>query len=673
MTLNQLINLTKNRQAINSITLTEPERNVGLGFILAILTFSDLAPVYTQGIDPPLAWAFNYFLVNDIHLLDNLIFPHGPLAFLMYPVPFGYNYVITEILHFFVKVYLAYIVLVSYKGVVGLRLLMLCLFLFLLFQITPIGHFMMIAAAGSYLMYFRSGKLAWLIVPLIGNVIGILMKINIGATIAALSIGFAVIEVFFNKRPLRVLAFASLGIALFFLVWFSLSRDFTAMLRFFEGHYYLSTGNSSAVSYYPDNNWYLLLLVFICLIGILIHNKTLKVTRFYTLFALALFTIWLHGMSRQDGIHTGQMFIFLVYFAILLFAEIEKQRFYHFLVITVMLSTFFINLRNTSHFGGFTTEIKANGPFKLGQFLFAREWIEEYYAKISYDSIERNRVNPEIRKLIGNSTVDVYPWDYSYIVVNDFKWQPRPILHSYAGYNSWLDEQDKNHFESDIAPDYLILDLYCVDRNYLYGYFESIDYRHLLNDEPKTTMAILNNYEIIHSERKMMLFKKTKGGRIEGSEIIGSGTIGFDERVSVPIVSDGILRIKCNFKPNVKGRIKQQVYKGDDIVMDYYLKSDSLKWHKIVKANAADGLWITPYIFPKMESLGDETVLIKFRSNLRDNFINEIEYQWELHHISESVLPPGLDALEYRFKKANALFGKYSDQYCGEPLVIGGG
>lgn len=65
--------------------------NVSLLAIFAILiAFPKPDLDITIGIDSPLAWVFNYLFDNELIKGKNIIFPHGPLAFFMYPK--GDNY-----------------------------------------------------------------------------------------------------------------------------------------------------------------------------------------------------------------------------------------------------------------------------------------------------------------------------------------------------------------------------------------------------------------------------------------------------------------------------------------------------------------------------------------------------------------------------------------------------
>src|SRR5262249_18342587 len=75
----------------------------------------------------------------------------------------------------------------------------------------------------------------------------------------------------------------------------------------------------------------------------------------------------------------------------------------------------------------------------------------------SENYIEHLQLPDSILRLIGKSTVDVYPWNYAIVARNHLNWQPRPVLDSYASYTSWLDGLNSKHFENaETAPRFVI-------------------------------------------------------------------------------------------------------------------------------------------------------------------------------------------------------------------------
>src|SRR5262245_49762516 len=79
-----------------------------LGIVLLAFTFPDFNPVYGPGLDPPLAWVFNYTFAGHNDLARNFLFPHGPLSFLLYPLPFGHNILVGQGVYAALKLFLFY-------------------------------------------------------------------------------------------------------------------------------------------------------------------------------------------------------------------------------------------------------------------------------------------------------------------------------------------------------------------------------------------------------------------------------------------------------------------------------------------------------------------------------------------------------------------------------------
>ena len=55
--------------------------------LVIIGTFIENDWSFRNGIDSPLSWVFNFLYETGPTLGKHIVFPHGPLAFLMYPLP----------------------------------------------------------------------------------------------------------------------------------------------------------------------------------------------------------------------------------------------------------------------------------------------------------------------------------------------------------------------------------------------------------------------------------------------------------------------------------------------------------------------------------------------------------------------------------------------------------
>ena len=74
-------------QNISKLQIIQFVKIVLFGLLLSILTFPNLDWTFSSGIDPSLVWVFNNLNIEGLSNGSHIIFPHGPLAFFMYPLP----------------------------------------------------------------------------------------------------------------------------------------------------------------------------------------------------------------------------------------------------------------------------------------------------------------------------------------------------------------------------------------------------------------------------------------------------------------------------------------------------------------------------------------------------------------------------------------------------------
>ncbi|MCW4469145.1 hypothetical protein OGH69_09230 [Flavobacterium sp. MFBS3-15] len=152
---------------------------------------------------------------------------------------------------------------------------------------------------------------------------------------------------------------------------------------------------------------------------------------------------------------------------------------------------------------------------KLGQgnfFAFENKWNKSGYFKGMADFTpesgllihpNNNQIPSTVKSKIGNSTVDMYPWNAYMLLENKLNYSPRPVMQTYVSYTKYLEDLNFAHYNSDKAPEFV-----------LYAYPElNVDDRYLLFDEPKIHLAFLKNYIQVdafdlHGTRFLVLQKK---------------------------------------------------------------------------------------------------------------------------------------------------------------------
>jgi len=114
-----------------------------------------------------------------------------------------------------------------------------------------------------------------------------------------------------------------------------------------------------------------------------------------------------------------------------------------------------------------------------------------------------NQLPEKVKRLIGNKTVDIYPWNSQLLFENKLNFLPRPIFQSYTAYTKYLEEINfENYNNLNKRPEFVIYE------------FLSIDQRYPLYDESKVNLSLTKNYQLVDTfnfqERDFLVLQKKK-------------------------------------------------------------------------------------------------------------------------------------------------------------------
>lgn len=605
-----------------------------ISFLIALITFPELSPIYSNGIDPPLSWVFNFLIHHNPELGKDIIFPHGPLAFVMYPLPVGYNLVITAILYFLAKGLFAFFLLSARFAHGPFRMLVSLIFTvillaFLDFLLVLIGIVLL-----GYVNYLLTRQWGWLVIPVIITSVSVYIKAFVGIVCMLLGIAFIIIlilEYFRNRKSIKIFIFIPFIPLCTMLVWVLLYGEIDGIVRYFQGMLELAGDNSAAVAYYPDNNWFVLgATALLTLILVTLHIKS-RSARFILLVAPSLFALWKYGMAREDFQHNGMFFLFIVMIILVFILFVDRYYKVTFVLGAAIIILMYLNLQNALY--PEPMKISVTGFRQVKQMLTDYEYFADTCNAASERNTLRNKLDSPLRNLIGTSTTDVYPWDYSFIAVNHLNWVPRPVLQSYACYTPWLDNQNAVHFRSGAAPEFLIWELRKITHDIHDGTMESIDGRYLFNDQPETVLAILSHYRL---ERKqggtfpVLLFRKRTEPLGYSDSVISTDTVTWNEWLDVPSGVDGLTKLKVQLKRNTAGDLKSFFYKDEACYMNYMLENNEIRMYRIVPENAVQGLWINPLLLNTENDLCETAVKkVMIRCSNPSLMSQQIPITWE--------------------------------------------
>lgn len=572
---------------------------IGGSVVAAILTFPFPVSVFANGIDPPLAWVFNFLINGHIELSKEIVFPHGPLAFIMYPLTMGPNFWIAISIHLVLRITMAFalIKLTTNKPAAFTVMAFISAIVLLAFNDILLTALELVILC--YLNFFERRNVWWLIPALILTPVFLFVKAFLGIVCLVIACTFFIIMIYRCLIGIesfyRLLLFLIVPVVGFF-VWILLYGHLSGLSYFLKGMIQLAGDNSAAASVYPQNNWWLLIVGILSGISLIILNLREKVIiRYVVLAGPAIFAIWKYGMAREDNQHAMVLFLFILFLVLIFNLLTKKFKVTNLLLAIIIVGAFMLNLKNAFYFE--SPVIHFNGILKTGSAAFHYRNFKDTCWASNTRSIKRNILDRNIREIIGNSTVDIYPWDYSYIDANKLNWQPRPVLQSYASYTRALDDLNSSHFRSSKASNFLIWELQKITHDIHGGNLESIDGRYLLNDEPDALISMICNYQPVARQEgtfAAIILKKRSLPLQYKETLIGHSKTTWNEWVDVPDERFDLIRASVGIKPNLTGRIKSFFYKNEAFYVYYLMESGEVRMYRIIPKNAAYGLWINP-------------------------------------------------------------------------------
>lgn len=557
-------------------------RHIAWAALLAALTFPSFSPEIGLTIDGSCAWLYNYLFDAQRADLSSLLFPHGPLDFLQTPLPVGHQLEAALLFQGVLNFLFAWS---------GLRLAALwnlrypvlqLLWLGLMLQFNHTGV-LLFATTAHGVLYAIARPCRWHWAgAIVLTAVGLLIKTVIGMPglfmLSAASIRLAIQ----HRQPLY-LTLPGWVLVAWWTLWsliFGGSRGFLTML---EGTFYLMQGNSAAVCHYPPNNWLYLGIFLTVWMAWPFFTSRKDV---WWLLLLPAFAFWKYGISREDIWHLDVSFRFFVWaFGCLIWA-LPAVRVGHILAALAALAAFYANLK---HAEGWSPPSRPDWRWEN-----AWEWAAHFSEKkAAAMAAGQERLNTlilpdSVRHIIGDQTVEIYPWHHTWAAANGLHLRPRPIPQSYAAYHPWLDAQDAAFFSSPDAPDFLLLHLKSIENgNQLAG----LDDRYLPHDEPATWRVIADRYRVRVRHERFLLLEKTD------QHFLGrSISLPFKDGWQKALPDEpGIVRIKTRFSSDIWTKIKGMLYKEDPVQADVRCGNITRRI-KIVPRLATEGLWAAPWI-----------------------------------------------------------------------------
>ena len=431
-----------------------------------------------------------------------------------------------------------------------------------------------------------------------------LIKYNYAADAILLLATFGIILGFRGKRQFGMWPVAiSLYLASILLLWAASGQNIFNFESFVFGGIQVTTGYASAMAL--NDVWWerafgvaSIVTVLLTLVYYLKY-RSIKLPSLIALSLGPMFVTFKSAYVRQSATHTAAFYLFveplLAIISIVTVAEIARDfkkirrvvpALAPLLLILMLILLPTISLNEPAILNVNTSYATAKiSNYEYGFSLFGNEQQgEAYLSSIKANVRNDYRLSPVLAQDIGNSSVDIFPWDIALLWAYDMNWSPRPVFQSYNAYNTWLDQINAAHFSGASAPEYV-----------LFGY-GSIDSRYAIFDEPETFRTILCRYQFVTSDANFALLRLTQTQRCGNAIEIGETSVNMGEFIPIPQTNDSLYaRVTINY--SLLGSIANIIYKPAQVFVSFQLSNGSItNPYRFIPGNAEDGIYVSGYV-----------------------------------------------------------------------------
>jgi hypothetical protein len=184
------------------------------------------------------------------------------------------------------------------------------------------------------------------------------------------------------------------------------------------------------------------------------------------------------------------------------------------------------------------------------------------------NSFSRFAFPSDVRQTIGPKTVDIIPWNINYLYFNNLNYNPRPVIQSYTVYTPYLVNLNKQKYDGDSAPEFVIFSS------------QTIDNRYAPFDDQEAKLSLIKNY----GAAAALEFSRP------AEEIIA---LDQDHLLKD---SNKTYFIKADINYSFFGKVVRFLFKPSQLFIAFTLEDGTVRLHRLVAPVLKTGVVINPLI-----------------------------------------------------------------------------
>jgi len=202
--------------------------------------------------------------------------------------------------------------------------------------------------------------------------------------------------------------------------------------------------------------------------------------------------------------------------------------------------------------------------------------------------LEQNReaaALPEVKKTIGDATIDEFGFLPGLILLNGFHYAPRPMPINFGATTGLLMRRNAEFYRNDAtAPAYLLANI------------GQIDGRFAPQDDALALLEVLHRYQPLLADHGYLLLKRRAGQPNLERTPQDSRTIAWGERVALPSTTNALLWCAADIQYSFLGRCRAFLFHPSRVFIVLESQRRALRPMRLLPSGASTGFLLRPLI-----------------------------------------------------------------------------
>jgi hypothetical protein len=192
---------------------------------------------------------------------------------------------------------------------------------------------------------------------------------------------------------------------------------------------------------------------------------------------------------------------------------------------------------------------------------------------------------PKMRARIGDATVDSLFTNQGILLINGFRYHPRPVFQSYSAYTPGLAALNGDFYASDRGPRFVILG------------FSTADDRLPSLEDAQALQELLRHYRAVLSEKGLLLFERLPAAEVPAPrrEVLLSRRAKVGEKIDLGGDPAPCQLLSIRMRRTALGRLRSMVYKASEVSIEIERTDGEKASHRFVPGMAESGVLSAPY------------------------------------------------------------------------------